>query len=709
MPETHLLQRARIRSELELNDQLNAALVAHGEWKFRLAKGIETGCKHLEPDKIRTDNQCVFGKWLYSDATAPHRSSSHYEEVRKLHAEFHREAAAVVELCHRGQIDSAKQALEGSYATISNRLVEAVRAWLREFLLGQAAHAKTDTAELEAGDRTIKHYSRRGALLGTLSGFGFVLISLALVFVREELPLSVQGIAAAHAKNWAQWVVDCAPFVLGATGYYLGQLWGRVRTEKARLENSVMSRTEQLLASQREMQMMRDALPEGVFFLSREKRLGSEFSAALKEIFELNELEGLNLIDIFRSRVDETTAKELDGYLDLLFDKSHSESMLEPLNPMNPLVLPAGAGVDEKILRVVFRRILTPQGEIAGLLGIASDITQQVNAEREAERQREAANRQLELIGRILETGPQMLQLFRAQVDRSLARVTTNLRDASGQNLQQLIDTIYRDIHTIKGSAALLKLDGIARIAHEYEDELSKLRQKPDLQPADFLPLSVRHSKLDAAVREFEALIERIRQFQLTQERGADEKALLVELIRRTTEAIAQETGKSLEFVLEDPEELELPPDLFEPLRAILVQLVRNSAAHGIEPADMREAAGKSRSGKITLTLGTAGGALKIAYRDDGAGIDVEKVKRRALEKGLISPDEAGRLTNEQAYKLLFRAGFSTADATSMTAGRGVGLDIILSEVRGHGGKLALRSHPGRGTEFIMTFPAKAG
>lgn len=704
MADTHVVQRSHISADLDFHDQLNAALVAHGEWKFRLAKGIDSGCKGLEPEKIRVDNQCVFGKWLYSEKTEPYRKSSHYETIRRLHAEFHQEAASVVSLCHRGKIAEAKQALEGVYTERSSRLAEAIRAWLKEFLLGSAQTAEEQKRDAEVISVT-RRYALRGLLVGIVSGFGFVILSLGLIFLQNEWALNFTNFIEAHKKSWAQWVVDCAPFVLGAVGYFLGRFIGINKTDNIRLEKAVMSRTAELLASQREMKMMRDSLSEGVFFLDRERRLGSEYSAALKDIFEQTELAGFTLLDIFRGRIDDVTAKELAGYLDLLFDKAHSEAMLAPLNPFNPLALSAMPGIDEKIIRVVFKRIINPQGEIEGVLGVATDITKDVQAEREAARQREAANRQLELIGRILETGPQMLELFRKQVDSALGRVSDLLQQSTDKDLHAVADEIYRHIHTIKGSASLLKIDNIARAAHAYEEELGRLKQKGELSTMDFLPLSIKQGALSNEVQQFEQLIERIKEFQAAEKQSADEQSLLIELITRAAEAAAQETGKDLVFTAQGFDTIKLPPECFEPLRAILIQLVRNSAAHGIETADERAAKGKAPQGQIHLKAEQVENECRLVYSDDGAGIDPEKIKARAVERRMLNPDEAKNLTTEQAYKLLFKPGFSTAKETSMTAGRGVGMDIVLAEIKKLGGKLALRSQVDKGTEFVITLP----
>ncbi|MCX7631742.1 MAG: ATP-binding protein [Turneriella sp.] len=708
MAEVHVAQRARIAAELEFHDQLNAALAAHGEWKFRLSRGIEQGCPGLDPEKIRADNQCVFGKWLYSEKVEPYRKDPHYEKIRQLHANFHREAAGVVELCLAGKTEDAKQALEGRYLEISTQLADAIRAWIRELLVGKGGQQK-ESAEVQQKVASVaRRYALRGMFIGIISGFGFVIWSLGMIFLQYGWELSLENLLATHTKSWSQWVVDCAPFVLGGVGYFLGHYFGIGKTENLRLEQAVMQRTAELLASQREMKLMRDNLSDGVFFIGSDRRIGPEYSAALRKIFEQEDPAGFTLLDIFRGRIDETTERELAGYLDLMFDKSHSEDMLAPLNPFNPLVLHEMAGIDEKIIRVTFKRILNQQGQIAGLLGVAVDITKQVKAEREAERQRALSEQKMVLVGRILEIGPQMLALFRNQVESALNRVSDLLQQAGGKDLRAVVAEIYRHIHTIKGSASLLKIDNIAHAAHSYEEELSRLQKKPDLGATDFIGLSVRHAELSAETQRFQELLDRIRNFQAAEKHSADEKSLLIELLQRATEAAAKASGKEIGFVAEGFDTINLAPELFEPLRACLIQLVRNSAAHGIETPAEREAQGKPRQGRVTLSAQQHNGTLKLIYHDDGAGLNAEKIKARAIERGLINPMEAEQLTTEQIYKLIFRPGFSTAESEDMAAGRGVGMDIVLSEIKKIGGKLAMRSQPGQGIEFIFTLPVNA-
>lgn len=710
MPLTHIKQRAHIDALANLEQQLIAALAAHGEWKFRLLKGIETGCKDLEPEKIRVDNACVFGQWLYSDATQPYRDTQHYRTVRNLHAEFHRQAAQVVDTCRAGDNAKARQLISGDYTAISNELGNEIKKWRATLLIqgGEGvSQSETTSAEAEELTRWQRRYGLLGLTYGAVAGVGFILVSLALATIQQGLPIALESLAVIHQNSWPQWVVDLAPLVLGGVGYYLGLLFGAKKLQEHHLESEILRRTEQLLASQREMQRMRDALSEGVFLLHKDKTIGAEYSKALEQIVESVDLSGKSLLETFAGRVDAQTLSELDGYLDLLFDASHSEAMLAPLNPFNPLRLDATAGFDEKIIVVEFRRVLDAQGKnIEGILGVAHDVTKRVLAERQAANARAKQNEQLELIGRILEIGPQMLGILRRQVRADLSGANDAMRNADPQALAGSLDAIYRHIHTIKGSSALLGITTIARAAHDYEDMLSTLRKKAALTTADFLPLASRQANLENTVAEFEGLLEKITAFQSSQQQAANEQDLLFTMLKNAAKQAASDTRKELELAVENENAVELPAELIDRLRPVLLQLIRNSAAHGIEKAEERADKGKDPVGKIRIRLEQKSDKISVIYSDDGQGIDAEKIKARAIDLRLINPEEAKSMDSAAVYKLLFLPGFSTRSEADETAGRGVGMDIVMQTVRELGGRLAMHSQVGQGLKISMHLPA---
>ena len=176
----------------------------------------------------------------------------------------------------------------------------------------------------------------------------------------------------------------------------------------------------------------------------------------------------------------------------------------------------------------------------------------------------------------------------------------------------------------------------------------------------------------------------------------------LLPRLRRTVRQISTELGKDVEFHAYNAEG-ELDRNLLERMVPPLEHMLRNAVDHGIEPGDVRRNFGKAPGGRIDLHLSREGGDIVIEIADDGAGIDVEAVRTKATEKGLMHPD--AELSDEEVLEFVLAAGFSTAKAVTQISGRGVGLDVVNSEVKQLGGSVSISSTPGKGTRFVVRVP----
>lgn len=172
--------------------------------------------------------------------------------------------------------------------------------------------------------------------------------------------------------------------------------------------------------------------------------------------------------------------------------------------------------------------------------------------------------------------------------------------------------------------------------------------------------------------------------------------------LTRTVRKVARELGKEIELSMHG-EDTELDKMMIEELTDPLMHIIRNAIDHGIEPAEERVAAGKPPTGRITLDAYQKGNSVVIDVSDDGGGIDVERVRRVAVSRGLISPNET--IDDLRAHELLFTPGFSTAAAVSEISGRGVGLDVVRKNIQELKGTIDLLSTPGEGTTFRISLP----
>jgi two-component system chemotaxis sensor kinase CheA len=176
----------------------------------------------------------------------------------------------------------------------------------------------------------------------------------------------------------------------------------------------------------------------------------------------------------------------------------------------------------------------------------------------------------------------------------------------------------------------------------------------------------------------------------------------------RVARDLSRMLGKEVELITEG-EDTEMDKSLIEKLEEPLIHIIRNAVDHGIEPPDERERLGKPRAGQIRLKAYYQGDRVFISVEDDGRGIDVEKVKAKAIEKGIATKDRLEKMTEKEILSLVFSPGFSTADRVSEVSGRGVGMDVVMDVVMRFRGTVDLFSEKGKGTKVIMSFPLTIG
>jgi two-component system chemotaxis sensor kinase CheA len=170
----------------------------------------------------------------------------------------------------------------------------------------------------------------------------------------------------------------------------------------------------------------------------------------------------------------------------------------------------------------------------------------------------------------------------------------------------------------------------------------------------------------------------------------------------RLVRDLSKSLNKKINLVIEG-EETELDKSVIEDLLDPIMHSVRNSVDHGIESAEERRAAGKPDEGMVLLKAANEGNMIVIEIGDDGKGIDVEAVKAKAIERGLLHPNKV--LTDVEAFQLIFEAGFSTAKAITAISGRGVGLDVVKRSIEKLNGTVTVHSEKGKGTKFTIKLP----
>ena len=293
----------------------------------------------------------------------------------------------------------------------------------------------------------------------------------------------------------------------------------------------------------------------------------------------------------------------------------------------------------------------------------------------------------------------QQLGAFRAaiaEMDQTNIRMRDQLRRLEIETEAQIIARFQREHDTADATFDPLELDRFSTL-----QQLSRALAE---SAADQSSLQV---TLDDLTRQYETLL--LQQSRVSSElqeglmrtRMVPFDALLPRL-RRVVRQASGETGKNVQLKLGNAQG-ELDRNVLDRMTAPLEHMLRNAVAHGLEKPDKRKKAGKPEEGSISIAIRREGSEVVLEVADDGAGLNREAIRKRGEERGLIRAD--AMLSDGDLDMLIFEPGFSTADEVSRLAGRGVGMDVVASEVRQLGGTIDIESRVGEGTRFVLRLP----
>jgi len=321
---------------------------------------------------------------------------------------------------------------------------------------------------------------------------------------------------------------------------------------------------------------------------------------------------------------------------------------------------------------------------------------------------REVARVDAELLDNLLNNAGEV-SIFRARLEQQVSSIEFNLAEL-GRTVTRLRDQLRK-----------LELETEAQVLHRYHEDA---RGREDFDPLELdrystiQQLSRALAESVSDVGSIEGLLENLtREAQnllLQQSRTVTElqNGLMrtrmvpfqrhVQRLSRIVRQVAAETGKRAELAVSGASG-ELDRQVLERMLPPFEHMLRNAVVHGIESPEQRLAASKPELGQIRVSLRREGSEMVITIEDDGRGIDVEMVRQRARASGLIQ--EGRQLSDEEALQLILEPGFSTAGSVTQHAGRGVGMDVVVTEIKKLGGALFTESTPGKGTRFTIRLP----
>lgn len=461
---------------------------------------------------------------------------------------------------------------------------------------------------------------------------------------------------------------------------------------------------------------------QGVFLLTSDGTIGGQYSEEVKHIFQIEDAAARNFARLLRPLIPEKRHQTIQNYIDLLFNPKKNAVQLQKFNPLKCVELnfqrPEG-GFAPKFVEFNFQRVMDG-ASIHRVLVTAVDITEHVQLEARLREGEERREKQLELLGDLLNAESSQLRGFLKDAEAVVTDVNNTFRSGSGEapaeTPQDKVARVFRMVHKLKSQAASLGLRLLEADIHQIEDLLNGLRRNSRVSNEDFLAVLVPISNFQGRLKESGELVERLSGFRRsfggsgTEERlaPATPSAELMRAAEDLCRTVAARVEKKARIEWSVTGYDDLPLRYQTAIRDSAFQLVRNAITHGIErPAD-REAKGKDPCGLISITLKPVPEcrAIHMTCRDDGKGLDVELIRAKAVREGMMSEAEAKVLPESEIYSLIFEPGFSTAAKVTEDAGRGVGLDALHDTISGQfKGEIQMEFGAGRYCQFELLLP----
>lgn len=460
-------------------------------------------------------------------------------------------------------------------------------------------------------------------------------------------------------------------------------------------------------AAQSETTEILNTVKEGLFLLDQNFCIGSQYSASLPNVLGCKIDPGSDFRNILRELVPAEEFKTSCEYIGLLLGDRVKEVLVKDLNPLvaMPVNVTGSDGlVTRRYLTLQFNRVLVA-GKVSHLLVTVFDVTEQVDLENALVETRAKAKEEVEVMLDLLKVNPDILRQFLERSEKSLLEINDYLRHVDDiKNHRRVLADIFRHVHTIKGEAAVIGLAMFEDLAQEFEAMLSGLRSRDNISGSDLLALPL---PLDDFLRRITAVRELGRRLSAYQSAfpSANEFSLMQrmdDLVQR----IAMDHGKKVFFEADIDLIESMPLPKRADLQDIALQLLRNSIVHGIEMEDERRLLNKPIVGSVYMTLRQINNEYEFMFRDDGCGLQPERIAQALVAKGLYSQAQVEELGERQLLMKIFESGLSTSIAGGRDAGQGVGMDVVKHKLQAMGARLQISTRRDSHTQFRIRFAA---
>ena len=542
----------------------------------------------------------------------------------------------------------------------------------------------------------------------------------------------------------------------------------------------VAERTTELTQANKEIKDILDNMSQAIFTIDSDLKFNAQHSKFAFDIFGNITFSDRSLLDIFfQYNEQQKDRSNLETWLQKVFSVSETSwENLEALQPVREIKIDAKnkKGQDVvKYIEVGFQPItdLDSQDRLSKLMVIVQDITVKKDLELQIEKKQKEYKDNIDQIVEIINMDQELFEDFIKECKEQIASFEPKLIELKDdkENIE-LVNELFRIMHTLKGNARIFNLERIAGEAHAIENTFSAIRKGQVVMTDEILDETFKNldkfnvlfnetleiynkivrgkdsgtgkttgeegqktenevikvkvydldklarllSDVDRFVSEDLSEFANKGKMEVIEKLLKESEILLKDLRKiaigklftrfpRMVRELSMEVGKKVKFKTKG-DGIEIDRNIFDKIADPMIHLIRNSLDHGLENPVDRTALGKVEEGTLEVNVSSIGKELTIEICDDGKGLDVDKIKAKAVKNGLISADRAMVISEQEAVNLIFAPGFSTSDKVSDISGRGVGMDVVRTFVEEKlKGIVLLESKKNQGLKVTLKVP----
>tara|TARA_Y100001954_G_scaffold134650_1_gene143807 strand:- start:13582 stop:15879 length:2298 start_codon:yes stop_codon:yes gene_type:complete len=510
------------------------------------------------------------------------------------------------------------------------------------------------------------------------------------------------------------------------------------------LEKKVAERTKEIEEEREKVAGLLNNMRQAVFSIDRSQKVVAPVSSFSKNVFG-SEIEGTDIFDTIYKDLDRQSEEysQLHSALNTVFGEDDLQyDLMEDYFIQKAKYKESEEDQESKVLQFSYNPMFDNKEELDKVMFIVEDVTELEKLAAE----KAAKDKEIATINEIASNKIDDVKAFILSADSYIKNSIQPLEDfKSDQSKAGGLGEIFRNLHTLKGNSRIFNLGNISQTTHIVENDLVQMIEEVkegkeinhdrikglfegfnDIEQsiAVYLEIGKRIFSFGSAdeitiskkqIEEIQGLIENVKtnQDELKQASYCIKKIIFNSFIeecgkfKKMVQEIAGKLDKKAEFNISG-EDIFLDNTKLDLIFDALTHILRNSIDHGIETMEKRKEKSKSEHGTISIKTKEEGDQFEIFIVDDGNGIDGERVMSSAVKKGALAKEKADAMSDEDKVNLIFLPNLSTADSVSDISGRGVGMDVVKSNIEKMGGSIRVSSILGTGTIFKISFPTAA-